>query len=129
MAEPSEALDALAHRVIGAAIEVHRELGAGFLESVYEQAPCVELNRQGIAFVRQAAVPIRYKNEPVGDARLDLLVEGALVVELKAVETLAPIHAAQVKNYLKATSHQLALLINFNVSVLKDGLKRIVLTP
>jgi len=128
MGEPGEALDAVARRVIGAAIEVHRELGAGFIEAVYEQALSIELKRQGIAFVCQATVPIHYKGEPAGEARLDLLVEDQLVVELKAVEVLLPLHAAQVRNYLKATGHQLALLINFNVPLIKDGLKRIVLT-
>jgi len=126
--EPGEQLDALARQVIGVAIEVHRELGAGFLESVYENAMAIELEMQHIPFQRQAPVSLEYKGQSVGEARLDLLVDNALVVELKAVDSLAAIHHAQVINYLKATRYKLGLLINFNVTKLRDGVKRIVLT-
>jgi len=126
--EPGEQLDALARQVIGVAIEVHRELGAGFLESVYENAMAIELAMQHIPFQRQAPVSLEYKGQSVGEARLDLLVDNALVVELKAVDSLAAIHHAQVINYLKATRYKLGLLINFNVTKLRDGVKRIVLT-
>jgi GxxExxY protein len=126
--EPTQEIDNLAHAVIGAAIEVHRILGPGFLESVYEEALCVELELRGIPFSRQASVTVNYKGHTVGEGRLDLLVDNALIVEAKAVDALAPIHTAQVLSYLKATGHQLGLLINFNVPVLKDGIKRIVLT-
>ena len=126
--EPRAELDDLAHRVIGAAIEVHRFLGPGFLESVYEEALCVEFALRGIRFARQVPVSVRYKGEPVGEARLDLLVDDSLVVELEAVESIAPIHWAQVLCYLKATRHRLGLLINFNVSVLQRGIKRVVQT-
>lgn len=112
--------------VIGAAIEVHRMLGPGFLESVYEEALCVELQLRGIPFRRQPVVAVNYKGHLVGEGRLDLLINNTLIVELKAIENLAPIHEAQVLSYLKMTSHPLALLINFNVRVLKDGIRRIM---
>lgn len=128
MNEPDSRLDALANQVIGAALEVHRTLGAGFLESVYEQALTIELTERGIPFERQKPVELKYKGKVVGDARLDLFVDQQLIVELKAVEAIHPIHQAQVINYLKATGHQLALLINFNVVQLKSDIKRIVLT-
>ena len=121
-------MDDLARQVIGAAIEVHRSLGPGFLESVYEQALCVELGLSHIPFARQVAVSVTYKGMPVGVSRLDILVDGKLIVELKSAESLLPIHSAQVVSYLKATNTQLALLINFNVPVLKSGLKRIILS-
>ncbi|MEN1679438.1 MAG: GxxExxY protein [Planctomycetota bacterium] len=129
MSEPSDRLDRLAHDVIGAAIEVHRVLGAGFLEKVYEEALSIELALRGVRHEKQAHVALSYKGEQVGEARLDLLVDGNLIVELKAVEALHPIHHAQMLNYLKATGFTLGLLINFNVEVLKDGgIKRIVLS-
>ena len=122
--EPSEHVDAICHGVIGAAIEVHRVLGPGFLESVYEEALCVELSLRGIPFARQVPVGVAYKGETVGAARLDLLVDECLIVELKAVEIIAPIHVAQVISYLKATRLALGLLITFNVTVLRRGIKR-----
>lgn len=128
MREPDSKLDQFAHAVIGAAFEVHRVLGPGFLESVYEEALAVELDLRGIEFRRQVPVAVGYKGRAVGEARLDCLVENLLIVELKAVDELAPIHQAQVISYLKATGHHLALLINFNVPVLRDGIKRIVLS-
>jgi GxxExxY protein len=116
-----------AEAVIGAAIEVHRALGPGYLESVYEEAMAVELELRGIKFQKQAPIALRYKGHPIGEGRLDLLVEGCLIVELKAVDALASIHTAQALSYLKATGLHLALLINFNVPVLSGGLKRVVL--
>ncbi|MEX0885179.1 MAG: GxxExxY protein [Phycisphaeraceae bacterium] len=126
--EPDEALDELARQVIGAAIEVHRELGPGFLESVYEMALCVELTASAVPFVRQPLVRITYRGVAVGEHRLDLLVADRLVVELKAVEQVAPIHKAQLLSYLRATDQTLGLLINFNVPLLRDGISRIVST-
>jgi GxxExxY protein len=126
--EPDRQLDHLAYQVIGAAIEVHRQLGPGFLESVSEEAMCVELALRKIAFTRQLEVAIDYKGRAVGRGRLDLLVAECLVVELKAVEALAPIHSAQMISYLRLTKRQLGLLINFNVAVLRDGIRRVVLT-
>lgn len=128
MKEPDEKTDLLAREVIGAAIEVHKILGPGFLESVYEEALCVELKLRGIPFKRQLIVGVEYKGQVVGEGRMDILARDALIIELKTVENLAPIHVAQTLSYLKATGHSLALLINFNVPVLKDGIKRVVLT-
>jgi GxxExxY protein len=125
--EPSPTEDALAHQVIGAALEVHRLLGPGYLEAVYENALCLELELRDIPFVRQHTVPVYYKTQSVGEGRLDLLVGGILVVELKAVEMLMPVHSVQLHSYLKATNLKLGLLINFNVSLLKTGIKRVIL--
>jgi len=126
--EPDAETDRLAQEVIGAAIEVHRALGPGFLESLYEQAMSIELGLRGISFERQVPVAVNYKGHSIGESRLDLLVDGRLIVELKAVDQFASIHTAQVMSYLKATGHRLGLLINFNVIRLKDGVKRIVLS-
>jgi GxxExxY protein len=95
---------------------------------VYEEALSVELNLRNIPFTRQVIIGVNYKDYAVGEGRLDFLAGGKLVVELKAVDTLAPIHAAQVLSYLKATGLRLGLLINFNTSILKNGLKRIILS-
>lgn len=119
--------DELCRRVIGAAIEVHRELGPGYLESLYEEALAIELTASGVPFVRQPEITVKYRNVDVGHGRMDLLVGGRLVVELKAVESLLPIHSAQVISYLRATGLHVGLLLNFNVSVLKAGVKRIAL--
>jgi GxxExxY protein len=127
--EPSTELDELAYAVIGAAIEVHRLLGPGFLESVYEEALCVELTLRGIRFARQLPIGVQYKGQKVGEARLDLVVDDSLVVELKAVEGVAPIHVAQILSYLKATRLRLGLLISFNVTTLRRGVKRVIYTP
>jgi GxxExxY protein len=124
--EPDTSTDALAHAVIGAALEVHRFLGPGFVEDVYEQALCVELRLRGIPFERQKRVLVDYKGELVGEGRIDLLVGDQLVVELKAVRAFAPIDRAKVISYLKATRRHLALLINFHVPLLKDGIQRVV---
>jgi GxxExxY protein len=124
--EPTIRLDGLARAVIGAALEVHRHLGPGFLESVYEEALAVELSLRGLPYVRQKPYGLSYKGHEIGEGRLDLLVGDELLVELKAVEALAPIHKAQVISYLKATGCHLGLLINFNVPVLKSGIQRVV---
>lgn len=127
--EPDADLDALVNRVIGAAIEVHRVLGPGFLESVYEAALCAELEERGIPYARQAVVEVSYKGRPVGESRLDLLIDHRLILELKATDALAPIHVAQVLSYLRATNLHLGLLINFNVPRLRDGgIKRVILS-
>jgi len=121
-------MDRLAHGVIGAAIEVHSVLGPGYLESVYEEAMSIELGLRGIPFSRQADIAVSYKGQQVGKGTMDLLVGGTLVVELKAVSDLAPVHKAQVMSYLKASDNKLGLLINFNVALLRDGIRRIVLS-
>jgi GxxExxY protein len=126
--EPGPELDALVHETIGAAIEVHRALGPGFLESIYEEALCVELAHRSISFGRQVPIPICYRSRPVGTFQLDLMVGGQLVVELKAVAQILPIHVAQVLSYLKATCKPLGLLLNFHVPVLQAGIKRVILS-
>lgn len=120
-------IELLARNVIGAAIAVHRALGPGFLESVYEEALCIEFDHQNIPYQRQHPIAVNYRDRNVGEGRLDLLVGEKLIVELKAVEAIAPIHMAQVISYLKTTGYNLGLLSNFNVPVLKDGIKRIIL--
>ena len=111
-------------RVIGAAIEVHRHLGPGLLESAYDECLCYELS---LRFERQVPFPIVYKGLRLQSAlKLDLLVEKAVIVELKTVEDLLPIHKAQLLTYLKASNKRVGLLINFNVPILKNGLKRMV---
>jgi GxxExxY protein len=127
--EPTEKIDRQARAVIGAAIEVHRHLGPGFLESTYEEALCVELDLRGIPFRRQVPVPIRYKSHEIAEARLDLLVGAQLVVELKTVAALLPIHMAQLLSYLKAGRFRLGLLVNFNVPVLRQGIRRLIWNP
>ncbi len=119
-------LDDLSGRVIGAAIEVHRVLGPGFLESAYELALCVELAERRVPFQRQVGVELGYKGHAVGEGRIDLLVDRSLVVELKAIEKLTPLHEQQLLSYLKATGHHLGLLINFNVVSLRHGVRRVV---
>jgi GxxExxY protein len=128
-AEPDAELDALARQVVDAAFQVHKALGPGFLESVHRDALCVELGFQGIPFEREKLVTLTYRGVEVGRSRLDLLIAGRLIVELKTVDALAPIHTAQAISYLKATGLSLALLINFNVPLLKDGLRRVVRAP
>jgi GxxExxY protein len=116
----------LAHRIIGAAIEVHRLPGPGFLESVYEKAIFHELQLRGLKVEKQKEILVPYKDIQIEGQRLDLLVGGRVIVELKAVEAIAPIHQAQLLSYLKATNLRLGLLINFNVPTLKSGFKRMV---
>ena len=127
--EPSDELNELSGRVIGAAIEVHRHLGPGFLESVYEEALSLELGQTGVPFRRQVSAAVNYKGRRVGETRMDLLVDERLVVELKAIETVLPIHLAQVLSYLKAGDFQLGLLINFNVVALRRGVHRQIWNP
>jgi len=128
MPEPPQELDVLANKVIGAAIEVHRHLGLGFLESVYEEALATELGIQNIAFERQKLVRIVYKTHGVGEHRLDFLVKNELVVELKSVDSFSALHKAQLISYLRAVRSPLGLLINFNEKWLKNGIQRVVLT-
>lgn len=128
MREPSQRADELAHQVIGAAIEVHRILGPGYLESVYEEALAIEFDLRNIPYTRQKAICVVYKQRNAGESRFDFLVGDELIVELKAIEKLHPIHPAIVISYLKMTKLDLGLIINFNVIQLKDGIKRIVLT-
>lgn len=124
--EPHERLDGLARAVVDAALEVHKLLGPGFAESVYEEALAVELSRREIPFERQVPLIVKYKGFCVGEGRADLLVGGELIVELKSVEQLAAVHVAQVISYLKAFERPLGLLITFNVALLKNGIRRVV---
>jgi len=115
----------ITQHIIGAAIEVHRQLGPGLLESAYEECLCHELALRKITFERQKPIPLVYKEVKLDCGyRLDILVEERIVVELKSVDGLGPIHEAIVLAYLKLSGHKLGLLINFNVPLLKDGIKR-----
>jgi GxxExxY protein len=123
----AENLDELTGRIIAAAIEVHRHLGPGLLESVYEECLCHEFGLVGIAFERQSQLPVVYKGMRLESGyRADLIVEDEVVVEVKASEGTARVFHAQFLTYLKVSGKKVGLLINFNVPVLKDGLKRIV---
>ena len=125
--EPSPELERLASIVVDAAFKVHSELGPGLLENVYEVCLAHELTKRGLRVQRQVPVPVVYDGITfeVG-FRIDLLIEDQLLVELKAVEALLPVHKAQVITYLKLTNRHLAFLINFNVPLIKDGMKRVV---
>jgi GxxExxY protein len=122
-----EERDPLTEKIIGCAIEVHRTLGPGLLEQTYESALCVELQLAGLAFQRQLVVPVTYKNQPVGDYRLDLVVEKSVVLEIKSVDRFDPVFEAQLLTYLKISGLKRGLLLNFNARLLKDGIKRLVL--
>jgi GxxExxY protein len=103
----------LTDRIIGAAIAVHKTLGPGFLESIYEEALCVEFDAVGISYERQKTIPLTYRDRPIGEHRVDLLVEGTVVVELKAISALEQIHFAVVRSYMKAVGCDVGLLLNF----------------
>ena len=123
--EPN-ALKQLTERIIGCAIEVHRQLGPGLLEGTYEAALCIELQGAGLSFVRQPIFPVVYKGQLIGEYRLDLIVQDAVVVEIKSVERFDPIFEAQVLTYLQVTGKKVGLLLNFNSRLLRDGIKRYV---
>jgi GxxExxY protein len=117
----------LTDKIIGAAIEVHRHLGPGLLEAVYEECLCYELSQMGLKFQRQVHLPIHCKGVKFESAyKMDLVVEDAIVIEIKATEEMLPVHAAQLLTYLKSSNKRVGLLINFNVPILRNGLKRIV---
>jgi GxxExxY protein len=120
-------LDRITRRIIGAAIEVHKTVGPGLLESAYQVCLAFELREQGLKVEEQLPLPVVYKNVKLDCGyRIDLLVENEIVIEIKAIETLAPIHDAQLLSYLRLSGKRVGLLMNFHVRVLKDGLKRIV---
>jgi GxxExxY protein len=120
--------DQLSERVIGLAIEVHRELGPGLLESAYEACLCFELDAAGLRYGRQVPLPVRYKNVRLDCGyRMDLVVEDQLIVELKTVDRLMPVHDAQLLTYLRLSGVRTGLILNFNSALLKDGLRRLVL--
>jgi GxxExxY protein len=117
----------LSHKVIGAAIEVHRLLGPGLLESVYEVALCKELWLRRIRFERQVTMPVFYKGIPLeSNVKLDLLVDRTIIVEVKSIERLVNVHRAQLLTYLRLRDLWLGLLINFNVEILRDGIRRVL---
>ena len=115
----------LTYDIIGAAIEVHRCLRSGHMESVYETALCIELDNRGLSYERQKVLTVNYKGREIGTFVADLIVEDRVIVELKAVKELAAVHEAQLIGYLRLANLQLGLLINFNVAVLKQGIRRI----
>jgi len=112
---------------IEACIEVHRHIGPGFPENVYEEAVCIELAERGIPFERQAPCAVSYKGHDVGMGKMGIVIARCLVLELKAAESTGRLHFAQVMSYLRASGHRLGLLINFNVAMLKNGIRRIIL--
>jgi GxxExxY protein len=119
--------DALTRRIIGMAIRVHRHLGPGLLESVYEACLCHELVRDGLAIVRQAVVPLMYEGVQLETGfRADIIVERSVILEIKAVEMIIPLHESQMLTYLRLTGCRVGLLMNFNSIMLKDGLRRFV---
>lgn len=119
-------VEALSRRGIGAAMEVHTHLGPGLLESLYEDALCVELASMGILFERQVEAVVEYKGVPLRSQRLDVVVDKSIIVELKAVERVQDVHRAQLLSYLRMAKLPLGLLINFNTAHLRDGLSRIL---
>jgi GxxExxY protein len=120
-------IDHVTSDIISACIAVHRELGPGLLETVYQRAVSIELDARGVSHDLERAVPILFKGELLGHHRLDLIVDDRVIVELKAVDRLSPVHTAQAISYLRVTGLRLALLVNFNVPILKAGIRRIVL--
>jgi GxxExxY protein len=123
-----EKTEILLREIIGAAIDVHRELGPGYLEKVYEQAMALELRNRGLAYATQVPIAVLYKGEKIHGQVLDMVVEGKVILELKSVETLLPIHEAQILSYLKSTGLIAGLLINFKEKLVKNGIRRFVRT-
>ena len=122
----SAATEQVGNAIIGAAIEVHRSLGPGFLEKIYQEALCLELDTRGFKYERERAIAVRYKDIAIPGQRIDLIVEGCVLVELKAAIRIDVAHEAKVISYLRTTGLRLGLLLNFNLPTLKAGLKRIV---
>lgn len=117
----------LTERIIGCAIEVHRALGPGLLESTYKRALGLELAHHSLKFEREKSIPLRYRDQPLGNYQVDLIVENRVVVEVKSVLQFEPVFEAQILTYLRITGVRVGLLMNFNKSVLKAGIKRFVL--
>jgi len=118
---------AITDSIIGCAVEVHKQLGPGLLESAYESALCIELSSTGLSFARQVGVPLFYKGQLISEYRPDLVVAERVIVEIKSVERLDPIHMAQVLTYLRVTGLRTGLLLNFNSALLKHGVRRVLL--
>jgi GxxExxY protein len=119
--------DALTHSIIGCGIAVHRELGPGLPESVYEEALCIELADAKLSYTRQVGVPVLYKSHLIGEYRPDIVVNGRVVVEVKSVESLSAVHQAQTLAYMRILRTPVGLLINFNSEVLRTSIKRLAL--
>ncbi len=122
-----EELNKITEKIIGSAIEVHRTLGPGLLESIYEKALCYEFTINNITYQNQIIVPIIYKETTLGTHIIDILVENEIIVEIKAVERMNPLYEAQLLSYLRLYDKKLGLLINFNVPYLREGIKRMIL--
>jgi GxxExxY protein len=121
----TQRLNFITDKIIGCAIEVHKTLGPGLLESAYEECLCFELSQAGLHFERQVDLPVVYKRVKLDCGyRMDLVVEDSVIVEIKAIDSILPVHEAQLLSYLKLANKPLGLLMNFHVSVLKNGLKR-----
>lgn len=120
-------INILSEKIIGCAIEVHKNLGPGLLESVYEKALAIELEIEGLKFEQQKSLSISYKGKSIGDFKVDILVEENIVLELKSVERHDPVFEEQLLSYLKLGNYKLGLLINFNNKLLKEGIKRLIL--
>lgn len=118
--------DPLTYQIIGAAIEVHRELGPKLLESIYEEALCIELYLRKLSYERQKMIELNYKGHKIGTFFVDIIVENSVIVELKSVANLAPVHEAQLISYLKLAGLRRGLFINFSVTTLREGIKRII---
>jgi len=120
-------INAVTQKIIGHAIEVHRVLGPGLLETIYEAAICVEFDDAGVKYERQTRLPAYYKGRLLGEYRVDLVVEDLVLVEIKSIERFNPVFEAQLLTYLRLTGKRIGLVINFNSRLLKDGVKRLIL--
>ena len=123
--EPDPELNRITNAVIGAAIAVHRELGPGHVEAIYGRALAIEFAHRGIAFQKEFPITLSYRGQAVGNGRLDFLVEGRVILELKSIEAIGPVQRAQMLTYLRITHHRLGIILNFNVARLVDGIRRI----
>lgn len=119
--------NSITEKIIGCAIEVHKNLGPGLLESIYEKALCIELKNSGLNYECQVILPVIYKGNEIGNHKIDILVEKSIVLELKSTEKMDPVYQAQTLSYMKLGNFKLGLLINFNNKLLKDGIKRYIL--
>lgn len=120
-------INLLTSRIIACAIDVHRALGPGLLEQIYESAMCIEMEDCSIPFIRQTRIPAHYKGRLLGEYRVDLVVGDLVLVEVKCVDRLNPVHEAQLLTYLRLTGKRVGLLMNFNTRLLKEGIKRLIL--
>jgi GxxExxY protein len=127
ISEPGAEHDWFAHQIVDSAFAVHTALGPGLLESVYEESLAYELSTRDIPILRQVALPVRYRNIRMDTGfRMDMVVGGLIVVEIKAIEKTLPIHEAQLRTYMKLSGHRIGLLLNFNVVLIKHGIKRLI---